>query len=68
MTLFEERHSLQLQLFRYNYLLSKGGYIFGRVSWLVGLSVSVCEQHHSKSYEQIVMKFYGEVQGGTMKN
>ena len=30
--------------------------------------LSVCEQHYSKSYEPIVMKFYGGTQGGTMKN
>ena len=48
------------------YLLRKGGYVFGRV----GLSVClfVCGQHYSKSYERIVMKFYGEVLDSTMKN
>ena len=29
---------------------------------------SVCKQHHSKCYEQIAIKFYGGVQGGTVKN
>ena len=28
----------------------------------------VCEQHYSQYYEQIVVKFCGEVLGGTMKN
>ena len=48
------------------YLLGKGGYVFGSV----GLSVSlfVCEQHYSKSYERIGMKFHGGVLGSTMKN
>ena len=41
--------------------LAKGGYVFGSV----GLSVS--EQHYSKSYEPITQKFYGGVQGGTMR-
>ena len=43
----------------HHYLLGKGGYVFGSV----GLSVClfVCEQHYSKSYEQIGMKFYGRV-------
>ena len=30
--------------------------------------LSVCGQHYSKSYERIGMKFYGGVQGSTMKN
>ena len=49
-----------------NYLLGKGGYVFGSV----GLSVflSVCGQHNSKSYELIGMKFYGGVLGNTVKN
>ena len=36
----------------------------------VGLSVYlfVCEQHYSKSYERIGMKFYGGILGSTMKN
>ena len=45
------------------YLLGKEGYVFGSV----GLSVSVCGQHYSKSYERIGMKFYGGVLGSTMK-
>ena len=48
------------------YLLGKGGYMFSVCIGLFGLFV--CEQHYSKSYERIVMKFYGGVQGGTMKN
>ena len=37
---------------------------------LVCLSVClfVCEQHYSKSYERIGMKFYGRVLSSTMKN
>ena len=48
------------------YLLGKGGYVFGSV----GLSVClfVCEQHYSKSYERIGMKFYGRVLSSTSKN
>ena len=48
------------------YLLGKGGYVFGSV----GLSVClfVCEQHYSKSYERIGMKFYGQVLSSTSKN
>ena len=29
--------------------------------------LSVCEQHYSKSYEQIVMKFHGGVRDGKWK-
>ena len=49
-----------------SYLLGKGGYVFGSV----GLSVClfVCEQHYSKSYERIGMKFYGRVLSSTSKN
>ena len=37
--------------------------------FLVALvSLSVCGQHYSKSYEQIGMKFYGGVLDSTMKN
>ena len=48
-----------------HYLLGKGGYVFASI----GLSVclSVCEQHYSKSYDQIGVKFYGGVLGSTMK-
>ena len=49
-----------------NYLLGKGGYVFGSVGLFVCLSV--CGQHYSKSYERIGMKFYGGVLGSTMKN
>ena len=49
-------------LFRTNYLLGKGGYVFGSVG------LSVCGQDYSKSYERIEVKFYGEVLGSTMKN
>ena len=37
---------------------------------LHGLSVClfVGGQHYSKSYEQIMMKFYGGILGGTVKN
>ena len=44
----------------------QGGYVFGSL----GLSVClfVCGRHHSKSYERIGMKSYGEVVGSTMKN
>ena len=50
----------------YFYLLGKGGYVFGNV----GLSVClfVCEQHYSKCYERIGMKFYGRVLSSTSKN
>ena len=42
--------------------LAKGGYVFGRVS------LSVSEQHYSKSYERIAMKERsGVVQGRTDK-
>ena len=43
--------------------LAKGGYVFGSVGLSVCLSVS--EQHYSIGYEQIAMKFYWEVLGGT---
>ena len=46
----------------YNYLLGKGGYVFGSVG------LFVCGQHYSNSYEWIGMKFYGEVLGSTVKN
>ena len=46
----------------FNYLLGKGGYVFGSVC------LFVCGQHYSKSDEQIGIKFYGEVLGSTMKN
>ena len=42
--------------------LAKGGYVFGSI----GLSVN--EQHYSKSYERIAMKFYGEVRDGARNN
>ena len=29
------------------------------------VSLSMCEQHYSKRYERILMKFYGGVQGGS---
>ena len=53
-----------------NYLLGKGGYVFGSVGLSVCLSVClfVCEQHYSKSYERIGMKFYGRVLSSTSKN
>ena len=39
------------------------------VMFLVALvCLSVCEQHYSKSYELIGMKFYGGVLGSTLKN
>ena len=52
------------------YLLGKGGYVFGSVGLSVCLSVClfVCEQHYSKSYERIGMKFYGRVLSSTRKN
>ena len=46
--------------------LAKEGYDFDSVGLVVGLSVS--EQHYSKRYERIAIKFYGWVWGGTMKN
>ena len=46
----------------YYYLLGKGGYVFGSIG------LSVCEQHYSKSYERIGMKFYGRVLSSTSKN
>ena len=51
-----------------HYLLGKGGYVFGSVGLSVCLSVCLCGQHYSKSYERIGMKFYGGVLGNTMKN
>ena len=53
-----------------NYLLGKGGYVFGSVGLFACLSVclSVCGQHYSKGYERIGMKFYGGVLGSTMTN
>ena len=53
-------------LFFLHYLLGKGGYVFDSV----GLSVClfVCEQHYSKSYERIGMKFYVRVLSSTSKN
>ena len=53
-----------------NYLLGKGDYVFGRVGLSVCLSVClfVCEQHYSKSYERIGMKFCGRVLSSTSKN
>ena len=55
---------------RFFYLLGKGGYVFGSVGLSVCLSVClfVCEQHYSKSYERIGMKFYGRVLSSTSKN
>ena len=52
-----------------NYLLGKRRLCFWW-RWFVCLSVCffVCGQHYSKSYEWILMKFYGEILGGTMKN
>ena len=44
-----------------NYLLGKGGYVFGSVGLSVCLSVS-------NSYERTEMKLYGGVLGSTMKN
>ena len=42
--------------------------IFSVALKLVWLFVCLyCEQHYSKSYERIVMKVYGGVQGGTMR-
>ena len=57
---------LLLNNMHFYYLLGKGGYVFGSV----GLSVClfVCEQHYSKSYERIGMKFYGRVLSSTSKN
>ena len=53
-----------------SYLLGKGGYVFGSVGLSVCLFVClfVCEQHYSKSYERIGMKFYGRVLSSTRKN
>ena len=48
------------------YLLGKGGYVFGSVDLSVCLSV-FCGQHYSKCYERIGMKFYGGVLSSTMK-
>ena len=48
------------------YLLGKGGYVFGSVGLTVCLFV--CEQHYSKRYERIGMKFYGRVLSSTSKN
>ena len=47
------------------YLLDKGGYVFSNVGLTFCLFVSNITQ---KSYERIVMKFYGGVQGRTIKN
>ena len=53
-----------------HYLLGKGGYVFGSVGLSVCLSVCLflCEQHYSRSYERIGMKFYGRVLSSTSKN
>ena len=48
----------------YNYLLGKGGYVFGSV----GLSVCLWTTLLKKSDERIGMKFYGGVLGSPMKN
>ena len=40
-----------------DYLLGKGGYVFGRV--VLSVCLFVCGQHYSNSYERIGMKFYG---------
>ena len=40
----------------YNYLLGKGGYVFGGVDLSVFVCLSVCG-HYSKSYKLIEMKF-----------
>ena len=42
-------------------LLGKGGYIFSSIG--LCFCLSVCEQHYSKTVEQIVMKFYEGAQG-----
>ena len=49
-----------------SYLLGKGGYVFGSVD--LSVCLFVCEQHYSKSYERIGMKFYGRVLSSTSKN
>ena len=51
------------------YLLGKRRLFFGLVA-LVCLSecLSVSEQHYSKRYERIMMKFYWRVWGDTIKN
>ena len=54
-----------MKAFNANYLLGKGGYVFGSVGLFVCLSVC---GHYSKSYERIEMKFYGGVLGSTTKN
>ena len=46
----------------FQFLLGKGHYGFGSVD------LSVSEQHYSKGYEQIGMKFSGGVRGGKGKN
>ena len=49
--------------------LAKGGYVFGSVGLSVCLvCLFVCEQHYSKSYERIGMKFYGQVLSSASKN
>ena len=35
---------------------------------VVFVCLSICKQDYSKSYKRIAIKFYGGVQGGTMKN
>ena len=47
-------------------MITKGGYVFGISGQSVRLSV--CEQHYSKCYEQIAMKFCAGVLGCTIKN
>ena len=49
-----------------SYLLGKGGYVFGSVD--LSVCLFVCEQHYSKSYERIGMKFCGRVLSSTNKN
>ena len=48
------------------YLLGKRRLCFCSIGSSVSLSVS--EQHFSKSYKRIAMKLYDEVRGGTRKN
>ena len=63
--------SMSVIAFYFHYLFGKGGYVsVALVCLFVCLSVCllVCEQHYSKSYKRIRMKFYGGVRGSTMKN
>ena len=45
--------------------LRQGGYVFAWVC--LSICLFVCEQHNSKTYERILIKFSGYVQNGKRK-